>query len=133
MTATGPGGTTTASTTVSVSPSVPDLVVESIAFVPSPPVQNQDNEVRIVIRNIGTGAAPPFSWEWQPGSFTTFPNGFVGGGLAAGQTIAVYGTWHPASWYENLSTVARVDVGNAVAESNEGNNERQVYIQVVKP
>ncbi len=133
LTATGPGGTTTASATVSVAPAVPDLIIESVVFVPSPPVQNQDNQVRITIRNIGTGAAGPFSWEWQPGSYQTYPSGFVGGGLPAGNVIEVSGTWHPASWYGNLSTVARVDVGNAVAESNEANNERQVNIQVVKP
>jgi hypothetical protein len=132
MTATGPGGTTTASATVSVSPAVPDLIVESIRFVPSPPVQDRDNMVRIGIRNIGTGAAGPFSWEWQPGSAVPL-GGHVGGGLAAGHVIGVSTTWHPASWYGNLPTVARVDVGNAVAESNEGNNERQVNIQVVKP
>jgi hypothetical protein len=133
MTATGPGGTTTASASVSVSPAVPDLIIESIRFIPSPPVQGQDNIVRIGIRNNGTGAAGPFSWEWQPGSYSTFPNGYVSGGLPAGHVIGVSGTWHPASWYGNLSTVARVDVGNAVAESNEANNERQVNIQVVKP
>jgi hypothetical protein len=133
MTATGPGGTTNASAAVAVSPAVPDLVVESIAFLPSPPVQNQDNQVRIAIRNIGTGAAGPFSWEWQPGSFETFPSGYVGGGLPAGHVIGVSAIWHPASWYGNLSTVARVDVGNAVAESNEGNNELHLNIQVVKP
>jgi subtilase family serine protease len=131
MTATGPGGTTTASATVAVSPSVPDLVVESIAFLPSPPLQNRDNQVRTSIRNVGTGAAGPFSWEWQPGSATPLV-GHVPGGLPAGHITGVSATWNPASWYGNLPTVARVDIGNAVAESNEGNNGRQLNPQVVR-
>jgi serine/threonine protein kinase len=132
MTATGPGGTATASAAVTVSPAVPDLVVESITFVPSPPVQNRDNQVRIAIRNVGTGPAGPFSWEWQPGSAAPL-GGHVPGGLPAGHVIGVSATWHPLSWYGNLTTVARVDTGNAVAESNEANNERQLNTQVIRP
>jgi hypothetical protein len=132
LTATGPGGTTTASATVTVQAAEPDLSVETIVFVPMPPVQNQDNEVRITIRNIGTGPAGPFHWEWQPGSASPL-GGHVPGGLNAGQSLVVTAIWHPSSWYGNLPTVARVDVGNAVAESDESNNELQVNVQVVPP
>lgn len=132
LTATGPGGTTTASVTVTVQAAQPDLTVESIVFVPMPPVQNQNNEVRITIRNIGTGPAGPFHWEWQPGSAVPL-GGHVPGGLNAGQSLVVTAIWNPASWYANLPTVARVDVGNAVAESDESNNELQVNVQVVPP
>jgi hypothetical protein len=130
MTATGPGGTSTASALVTVSAPLPNLTVESITFAPSPPVQNSDNEVRIAIRNIGAGAAGPFEWEWQPGSATPF-TGLLVGGLDAGQTSVVTLIWNPASWYANLPTVARVDTGDAVTESNEDNNELQVNVQVV--
>jgi hypothetical protein len=132
MTATGTGGTATASVTVTVQPGLPDLTVESIVFVPSPSVQNQDNEVRVTIRNIGAGPAGAFDWEWQPGSAVPL-GGNVPGGLNAGQSLVVIAIWHPASWYANLPTVARVDVGNAVTESDETNNERQVNVQVVPP
>jgi len=132
MTATGPGGTSNVSVTVTVQPGAPDLTVESIVFVPMPPVQNQDNEVRITLRNIGTGPAGAFNWEWQPGSAVPY-GGSVPGGLNAGQSQVVTVNWHPASWYANLQTVARVDVGNAVAESNETNNQLQVNVQVVPP
>ena len=132
LTATGPGGTTTASATVTVQAGEPDLSVESIIFVPTPPVQNQDNEVRITIRNTGTSPAGPFNWEWQPGSAAPL-GGNVPGGLNAGQSLVVTAIWQPRSWYANLPTVARVDVGNAVAESDESNNELQVNVQVVPP
>ena len=78
MTATGPGGTATASVTVTVQPGQPDLTVESIEFVPMPPVQNQDNEVRITIKNIGNAPAGAFDWDWQPGSATPFEGSLPG-------------------------------------------------------
>ena len=131
MTATGPGGTATASVTVTVQPGQPDLTVESIEFVPMPPVQNQDNEVRITIKNIGNAPAGAFDWDWQPGSATPFEGSLPG--LNAGQSQVVTVTWHPSSWYANLSTKARVDTGNAVEESDETNNELQVHVAVVPP
>jgi hypothetical protein len=131
MTAVGPGGTATASVTVTVQPGQPDLTVESIEFVPMPAVQNQDNEVRITIKNIGNAAAGAFDWDWQPGSATPFEGSLPG--LDAGQSQVVTVTWNPSSWYANLPTRARVDTGNAVDESDETNNELQVNVQVVPP
>jgi predicted component of type VI protein secretion system len=131
LTATGPGGTSTASATVTVSAAQPDLVVQSITFAPDPPVQNQDNQVRIAIRNAGSGDAGPFDWEWRPGTAT--PQSGHASGLHAGETMLVTVTWHPGSWYASLPTVARVDTGNTVGESNEGNNELTVNTQVVAP
>ena len=128
MTATGPGGTATASVTVTVQPGQPDLTVESIVFVPMPPVQNQNNEVRITIKNIGNAPAGAFDWEWQPGSATPFDGSLPG--LDAGQSQVVTVTWNPSSWYANLPTRARVDTGNAVDESDETNNELQVNVAV---
>jgi pSer/pThr/pTyr-binding forkhead associated (FHA) protein len=132
MSAVGPGGTTTASVTVTVQAAQPDLTVESIAFVPTPPVQNQNNEVRVTIRNVGAGAAGPFYWEWQPGSAAPL-GGHVPGGLNAGQSIIVSATWNPSSWYANLSTEARVDTGGDVAETDETNNSLGLGVQVVPP
>ncbi len=132
LTATGPGGTVTAAATVTVQAAQPDLTVLSVAFVPTPPVQHQDNEVRITLRNVGTSPTGPFRWEWQPGTAAPL-GGSVPDGLNAGQSLVVTTVWRPASWYANLLTVARVDVGNDVAESNESNNEVQVNVEVVPP
>jgi hypothetical protein len=41
--------------------------------------------------------------------------------------------WSPDNWYTDLATIARVDVANAVQESNESNNQLQVNVQVVQP
>jgi predicted component of type VI protein secretion system len=132
LTATGPGGSTTASAIVSVSEALPDLIVESITFFPSPPVHSQDNQVQIAIRNIGAGPAGTFDWEWQPGTEPT-TSGTVAGGLGAGNATAVTAVWDPSVAYEALSTVARVDPGNAVVESDETNNELEVVVEVVAP
>ena len=128
MTATGPGGTATASVTINVQAGQPDLTVESIVFVPSPPVQNNDNEVRITIKNIGNAAAGAFDWDWQPGTAAAFSGSLPG--LNANQSQVVTVTWNPSSWYGNLPTKARVDIGNAVDESDETNNELQVNTAV---
>jgi hypothetical protein len=96
-----------------------------------PPVQNQDNEVRITIKNIGNAPAGAFDWDWQPGSATPFEGSLPG--LDAGQSQVVTVTWNPSSWYANLPTRARVDTGNAVDESDETNNELQVNVAVVPP
>jgi hypothetical protein len=132
MTASGPGGATTASATVTVRAAFADLVVESITFVPDPPVQGQDTEVWITIRNAGNGAASAFGWQWQPGTAPAF-GGQVAGGLQAGGSTTVTVTWRPDSWYTDLATIARVDVGNTVPESDESNNQLQVNVQVVQP
>jgi hypothetical protein len=132
LTGSGPGGTATASATLTVQAALPDLTVASITFVPDPPVQNYSNEVRVTLQNVGAGPSGPFNWEWQPGSAAPL-DGTVPGGLNAGQSLVVSTAWSPGSWYANLSTVARVDMGNAVTESDETNNQRQVNVQVIPP
>jgi hypothetical protein len=129
LTARGPGGTTTASTTISVIEVLADLTVDSISFVPSVPVQGEDTEVRITIRNIGEGNAGPFNWEWQPGSEPSL-GGRVDGGLNANDQIVVTANWVPENAYASLSTVARVDTDNEVSETDKGNNQLVAVIQV---
>jgi hypothetical protein len=130
LTATGPGGTSTASTTVNVIGRLADLTVDSISFEPSPPVQDQETNVRITIRNIGEGTAGGFDWEWQAGSDAVF-DGRVDG-LEPGQTRTVVVTWTPVRAYDGLSTEARVDTGNEVAESDETNNQLVAIVQVLE-
>jgi hypothetical protein len=131
LTANGPGGTNTASTTVSVVPLLADLVVESISFAPDPAVQGQDTEVSITLRNVGLGAAGPFDWRWQAGSEVSF-DGRVAG-LGAGERTVVRLIWRPAAANESLTTVARVDTAGEVQEANEDNNQLQVTVRVEQP
>jgi hypothetical protein len=130
LTATGPGGTSTASTTVTVIGGLADLTVDSISFEPSPPVRDQETTVRITIRNIGEGAARAFDWEWLAGSDAVF-DGRVEG-LEPGQTRTALVTWTPVRAYESLSTEARVDTRNEVLESDETNNQLVAVVQVLE-
>jgi hypothetical protein len=130
LTATGPGGTTTASATVTVIGGLPDLTVDSIAFVPDPAVQGQSNEVQITIRNIGQGAAGAFNWDWQAGSEGVF-DGRVQG-LRAGESTVVTVDWTPANAYARLTTEARVDTDDEVVESDERNNRLTADVEVVE-
>ena len=128
LTATGPSGATTVTTTVSVSGDLADLLVESVSFAPNPPIQAQDTEVEITIRNSGLGEAAAFNWDWQAGPDTHF-NGRLGG-LGSGQTTVVTVRWRPANAYASLATVARVDTNNEVPEADKGNNQLVSMVQV---
>lgn len=131
LTAKGAGGTTTASTTVIVNAGLADLVIDSITFSPSPAVKGDETIVDIAIRNAGAIPAGAFNWDWAPGQDAYFDGRL--GGLNAGDTTVVSVRWRPANAYASLSTVARVDTGNEVPESDEGNNELSVSIQVIDP
>ena len=131
LTANGPGGSGTASTTVTVSPLQADLVVESISFAPDPAVQGQDTEVSITIRNLGSGQATSFDWRWQAQG-----EGAIDGrvaGLGPGERTVVRANWQPAGANDSLTTMASVDVNGEVDESNEENNQLETAVQVVEP
>jgi hypothetical protein len=130
LTATGPGGTTTASTTVSVGGPLADLTVDSISFDPNPAVQGEDTEVSIAIRNAGAGDAGAFSWEWQAGSEALFDDRLEG--LNAGGTTVVTVIWKPADAYASLATEARVDTRDEVPETDKGNNRLVAVVQVME-
>jgi hypothetical protein len=129
LTARGPGGTATASTTVEVITRLADLVVESIVFDPSTPIQGQDTQVRITIRNAGPAPAGSFAWEWSAGSEATL-DGRISS-LQPGDVTVVTPVWNPANAYASLLTEARVDPANEVPEENEGNNRLAAPVQVV--
>jgi pSer/pThr/pTyr-binding forkhead associated (FHA) protein len=130
LTARGPGGTTTASTTISVSSALADLIIDAISFEPNPAVEGQDTQVRITIRNAGSGAAGDFDWDWQAGSDAYFDGRLRG--LKAGETTVVTVRWNPSRAYASLTTLARVDINNEVPESNEDNNQLTAVVRVVE-
>lgn len=130
LTALGPGGRTTASTTVTVVGGLADLRIDSISFEPSPPVQGQETLVRITIRNAGEGAARSFDWSWQAGAEAFF-EGRVNG-LNPGETTLASVSWSPQRAYQSLATEARVDTQNEVVESDETNNQLLAEIEVVE-
>jgi hypothetical protein len=131
LTANGLGGTVTSTVTITVSSTAPNLVIESITFSPDPPVEGQDNQVRIAMRNTGSVDAGPFSWEWQPGSETPI-GGRVQDGLKAKQGRVETAVWRPPDAHDSLLTVARVDTGNEVTEANESDNRMQANTKVAQ-
>ena len=129
--ASGPGGETEASTEVQVAVPQADLIIDSIQFQPNPPVQGDEAEVKLTIRNQGVGAANPFDWEFAPGSESPI-RGRVDNGLNASDSIVVTARWTPANAYATLKTVARVDINNEVSETDKSNNELSAVIQVLE-
>jgi hypothetical protein len=130
LTATGPNGVTTQETTLFVEAAPqPDLTIGSVAYDPDPPVAGRTVVVRITLRNAGLGAAGPFRWEYQAGTYPVL-DGEVSD-LSAGATVVVTGTWQPEAWYTNLPTETRVDPDNDVSETNEENNTFAETIQVL--
>jgi hypothetical protein len=132
LTAVGNGGSVSATASITVSAALPDLQVESITFLPNPALVGQDNEVRITFRNAGGGVAGTFAWSWTPGASPPF-TGNQAGDLRAGESVLVSLFWQPDSVNPRLPTVARVDTGNSVVETDETNNEMTVDVPVVEP
>jgi hypothetical protein len=130
LTARGPGGTTSISTLVTIVEPQSDLLVSSILFDPTPAVQDEDNEVKIAIANVGAGAAGAFGWELEAGADGQFSGRLPG--LDAGATTVVTVRWKPAGAYDSLNVVASVDTGHEVAESDETNNELRTSVQVLE-
>lgn len=130
LTGSGTGGISTATVTVTVS--IPDLRVEAVSFIPDPPTRGQVNQVQITIQNQGTGNAGAFAWAFLPGAEQPL-TGNVPQGLAAGLSTTVTAEWQPVASYPDLVGIARVDTGNTVAESDEGNNDLQVSTAVMEP
>ena len=98
-----------------------DLLVESVASVPAPPAIGQPSTVAITVRNAGTCAAGGFGVQWRPDLLATPQPTIPVAGLDAGATTVVNVPYTFARTGIFLS-FATVDVANAVAETNEGNN-----------
>ncbi len=115
----------------------PDLVVQSIAFDPATPVEGQGFTVAITVANRGNAASGTFgiSWLTSPQSHVAYCAWTVNG-LAAGASTTVscpagiqpYG-FLPAGTY---TTVAIVDSGRQVDESDEGNNQRTQTLTIAQ-
>jgi hypothetical protein len=130
LSAKGPGGTTQASTTVTVIGGLADLTIDAVTFDPSPAVVGQNTRVQIEIQNVGIGAAGAFNWAWQVNPTIVFDGRIYG--LNAGDSTVVTVDWIPGEPYDRLATVARVDTDDEVMESDKGNNEYSAVIQVIE-
>jgi hypothetical protein len=136
MTAVGPSGTTESSMEVSVSTGqlaeLPDLVVESILFVPNPCFRGQKCKTRVKVRNDGPVGAEHFVVRWAPAG--AVPVEWDVDLLGAGQEKELRYTWIPSRTDENWRTSATVDSYDEVGEIEEGEaNDLDQAITVLEP
>jgi len=103
----------------------PDLIVSEFTITPATPVMGQNAHVRIGVYNQGNAVSGQYSVRWyglssfpNPSCSWTVDNSNAGGGRIL-QCDFVFNSWYPI----NKTSVAIVDAGNQVSESNEGNNQ----------
>ncbi len=114
----------------------PDLVVTELRYDPDPMVIGQDLHVFVTVRNRGNAPAGSFGVSWLPD-----PQARVSAcswnvsGLAPGQSTTLECIYPKENNYRNPGeavTVAIVDPGRLVEESNENNNELRRTLQIVQ-
>ena len=117
-------------------PQQPDLQVDWIKLNPNPPIQGEPVNVELHVYNHGNARANGhFIVGWWPGA--NYPNAqctwnIDGLNAHGGRVLHCTYAGYP-SWYAHLDTMARTDTDNAIAESNEDNNELRMTISVSKP
>ncbi len=114
---------------------LPDLYVSEFQLTPNPPNHTQSVHVRIGVYNKGNAAtAGSFKVEWWAGSNYPGPacmwtvDALPANGGQILQCDKDAGTW--ASGYAKITTQVRIDPGDAISESDEGNNVHGVEISV---
>lgn len=120
---------------ISIGPGMPDLIISAIAFGPDPPVQHQETNVELTIRNQGSKPADAFEVEWlgrvdfpEPSCTWT-----VDSGLAEGSTLDLDCTFTYSNWYDKITTRAIIDADGDVPELDETNNSLDRETQVKQP
>lgn len=107
---------------------MPDLVVDSIAYAPSAPTVGSTVSFTVVVRNQGNAPAGEFKVRIQGAS--TYHERTVSA-LAAGASVTLYFSMTLSTSPETFTVTA--DVLGQVTESEEGNNTRQVTITGIVP
>jgi subtilase family serine protease len=115
---------------VLVEPALPDLVLGTVTFSPSPPIAGSPTIVTITIKNTGHAAAGPFQVDFASGLLMPKISRQVNG-LAEGATSMVaFAYTYPFSFVYN--STATVDSTNRVMEIHEDNNSRMIQVPVGK-
>jgi uncharacterized membrane protein len=114
-------------------PQPPDLQITSFSISPASPVQRQNARATITIRNNGGLDARNFVLQWKP--FAAHPGESTSISRLAAGASQTFNFDHSYINSGTFDSVAAVDVFNAVAESNEGNNNqtRSVNVQPAPP
>jgi hypothetical protein len=98
-----------------------DLVVDSVTTAPAQPVMSQPSTISVSVRNAGTCAVDAFGVQLRPDLLAAaLPTTPVAGLDAGATTVVSFPYSFPRAGI--FLGFATVDVTNAVAETNEGNN-----------
>ena len=113
-----------------------DLAISEFSLNPPTPNMGANVHVRVRAKNNGIADSGAFKMEWY--GLSTFANPSCSwnilGGLVAGGSVLMECDFSFASWYPiNKTTIAYIDVGNQVDETNEGNNTASISPFGVNP
>ena len=116
---------------------LPNLKVDWIQLSPSPPVQGQPVHVKLQINNDSDGnAVGQFKVEWWAVSTSAIGpdcTWHINDMNAHNKRVLECNFAGYNSWYGHIDTMARVDTGKVIPESNEDDNELKMTIAVSKP
>jgi hypothetical protein len=120
---------------ISVGPGLPDLIISAIAFDPDPPIQHQETNVELTIRNQGSKPAAAFEVQWSGRVDFAEPSctWTVDSGLAEDSELDLGCTFTYTDWYNRITTRAIIDTGDDVSELDETNNSLDAETQVKRP
>jgi minor extracellular serine protease Vpr len=108
-----------------------DLVVTDFRISPTFPIENQNADIEIDVKNQGTCDSLSFLVQWKSAQFApTGPTDFILGLAAGATTTANFQYAFPTAG--NFTTVATVDSDNTVEEFNEANNIEILPVTVLK-
>ena len=106
----------------------PDLVIEDISWSPSKPKQGDTVTINVKTKNKGSGDAEGFYvCYYVDGSY--YAREYISS-LSAGSTTTTSFTWTAERGSHSIKAYA--DCYDAIDESNEGNNEKSIVIEVGK-
>gem|GEM_PF-997976 len=111
------------------SPAIPDLVIENITWTPENPSQSDDVTFTVKLKNRGNGRADYFHVEYYVDD--NYLNSAFVSPIDAGATANLTFTWKARSGTHAIKAVA--DSNTWVAESNEDNNEKIIYLSTPAP
>ena len=111
-------------------PLPPDLRISRFVVTPSGLVENQNARASITIRNSGGTEARNFKVQWRPAPSMQAEDVNVSSLMPGASQTFNFNQNYPNRG--SFDSVATVDPLNRVAESNEGNNDRQVRVTVAE-
>ncbi|MBN2499494.1 MAG: hypothetical protein JXB38_01930 [Anaerolineales bacterium] len=110
----------------------PDLVVQHLTFSDTSPEQDVAFNVIATLHNSGDGPANDATWHFKPCESCSWVEASGSYDLDAGETVEAT-TSFTYTACGAMTTSAKVDRGNAIAETNDSNNTRDFNVVVGCP